>query len=434
MEPIDENESTPTSGRQLKVVQSKANRVSPREIGEDSDSDADVPEWATYESLKTSLSIQSKNHDTVYDLFESDLFHPPIAAMMKMNASMAKMFQIRSESADWSHITDSSPKKRIHMFSVNEIRKLSKQWAMKDFEIGRTLGKGRFATVYLAKERNSGTIVVLKVIYKSVLKELGAEKALRSEIEIQAHLRHPNIIRIYGYFSDEDRIYLVLEYAMNGDIFNEVQLCRLDEHTAANYIAQIVHGIQYMHSNFVIHRDIKLENIYLSGEGQIKMGDFGWAVHNPKNLKGDTVVGTRNYIAPEMLSGEEYDHKVDIWSLGIVAYEMLVGELPFYGVNDKELEHNILTAELKLPGFLSKPCQNLLLGLLKRNPSDRITLEQVLQHPWIIEMLAPKSLKHICINYIRETQRYWRYDTSKLDSKLVKELAFDVVHHRFISE
>jgi len=347
---------------------------------------------------------------------------------------MAKMFQIRSESADWSHITDSSPKKRNQMFSLNEIRKLSKQWAMKDFEIGRTLGKGRFATVYLVKERTSSTIVVLKIIYKSVLKELGAEKALRSEIEIQAHLRHPNIIRIYGYFSDEDRIYLVLEYAMNGDIFNEVQLCRLDERTAANYIAQIARGLQHMHSNFVIHRDIKLENIYLSGEGEIKIGDFGWAVHNPKNLKGDTVVGTRNYIAPEMLSGEEYDHKVDIWSLGIVAYEMLVGELPFYGVNDKELENNILTAELKLPGFLSKPCQNLLISLLKRNPAERITLEQVLQHPWIIEMQSPKTLKLICINFIRETQRYWRYDTSKLDSKLVKELTCDVVHHRFISE
>jgi len=221
---------------------------------------------------------------------------------------------------------------------------------------------------------------------------------------------------------------------MNGDIFNEVQLCRLDERTAATYILQIVRGLQHMHSNFVIHRDIKLENIYLSGEGEIKIGDFGWAIHNPKNLNSLDVVGTRNYLAPEMLSNEEYDHKVDIWSLGVVAYEMLVGELPFYGVDEKELERNILSAELKLPGFLSKPCQNLLLRLLTRNPSDRITLEEVLKHPWIIEMHTPKSLKNMCINFIRETQRYWMYDTSKLDSKLAKELSFDVVHHRFISE
>jgi len=221
---------------------------------------------------------------------------------------------------------------------------------------------------------------------------------------------------------------------MNGDIFNEVQLCRLDERIAANYIAQIARGIQHMHQNFVIHRDIKLENIYVSGEGEIKIGDFGWAVHNPKNLKGDTVVGTRNYIAPEMLSNEEYDHKVDIWSLGIVAYEMLVGELPFYGVDEKELEQNILSALLKLPGFLSKPCQDLLLSLLTRDPSKRITIEGVLNHPWIVEFHSPRSLKNICLQFIRDTKYFWKYDTSKLDPKLQKELSFDTVHHRFLSE
>jgi len=319
-------------------------------------------------------------------------------------------------------------------FAAKEISKLSKQWAMKDFEIGRTLGRGRFATVYLAREKKSGTIVVLKVIYKSVLKELRAERALRSEIEIQAHLRHPNIIRIYGYFSDEDRIYLVLEYAMNGDIFNEVQLCRLDERLAANYIAQIARGLDHMHTNFVIHRDVKLENIYLSGEMEIKIGDFGWAVHNPKNLRGDTVVGTRNYLAPEMLSGEDYDHKVDIWSLGIVAYEMLTGELPFFGVDEKELVHNILNADFKQPGYISKPCLDLLAKLLTRNPAERISLKELLVHPWIVEMHTPPTLKQICIGFIRETDKFWGYDTSKLDPKLVKELQFDMVHHRFLSE
>uniref|UniRef100_A0A6B2LAT4 Aurora kinase n=1 Tax=Arcella intermedia TaxID=1963864 RepID=A0A6B2LAT4_9EUKA len=304
---------------------------------------------------------------------------------------------------------------------------------MKDFEIGRTLGKGRFATVYLSRERKSGTIVVLKIIYKAVLAELGAEKSLRSEIEINAHLNHKNLIRIYGYFSDEERIYLVLEYAMNGDLLNEVQLCRLDERQAAGYIFQIACGLQHMHKHYVIHRDIKLDNIYLNAEGEIKIGDFGWAVHKPKNLEGQ-IVGTKSYLAPEMLLGQNYDYRVDIWSLGVVAYAMIVGELPFFGDNDAELEQNILNAKPKIPGFVSKPCKDLLVNLLKKNPEERITLEELFSHPWITEMNSPPSLKELCIQYIRETNDLEGYDLSVLDPELIEELDFDAVHHRFLSE
>jgi len=172
---------------------------------------------------------------------------------------------------------------------------------MKDFEIGRRLGKGRFAVVYLVREKKSGVIVVLKVIYKNQLLQTGNEKALRSEIEIHAHLEHQNIIRIYGYFSDDERIYLVLEYAINGDIFNDVQLSRLEERIAARYIAQITQALKYIHSNFVIHRDIKLENIYSSANGEIKLGDFGWAVHHPKELKAQEIVGTTTYMVTTII-------------------------------------------------------------------------------------------------------------------------------------
>jgi len=221
---------------------------------------------------------------------------------------------------------------------------------------------------------------------------------------------------------------------MNGDIFNEVQLSRLDERLAANYIVQTTNALKYVHSNFVIHRDIKLENIYLSGEGEIKIGDFGWAIHNPKNLKGAEVVGTRCYMAPEILKGEEYDHSVDIWSLGIVAYEMLTGKVPFYGADDKQLEQNILTKDIKYPGFLSESCINFLKGILEREPAKRITLDEILKHPWIIEMHSPKKLKDLVIHFIRESHSYWDYDLSNLSPELRQQIDLDTINQRFISE
>jgi len=304
---------------------------------------------------------------------------------------------------------------------------------VKDFEIGRKLGKGRFAVVYLARERKSGLIVVLKVIYKNLLRQTGNEKSLRSEIEIHAHLRHPNIIRIYGYFSDEDRIYLVLEYAMNGDIFAEVELSRLEERLAARYIAQIARALDYMHSNYVIHRDIKLENIYINAEGEIKIGDFGWALHNPKNLTSNQIVGTPVYMAPEMLKSEDYNQSVDIWSLGVVAYQILTGKVPFSGSDQAEILNNIITKEIKYPGFLSASCKNFLHGILTKEPEKRLTIMEILQHPWIVEMHTPKTLKEICIQFIRDTS-IWPYDFSQIDSKLLQEIQLDTINHRFISE
>uniref|UniRef100_A0A6B2LB18 Aurora kinase n=1 Tax=Arcella intermedia TaxID=1963864 RepID=A0A6B2LB18_9EUKA len=300
---------------------------------------------------------------------------------------------------------------------------------MKDFDLGRVLGKGRFATVYLAREKLKGFIVVLKVIYKSVLAKYQAERALRSEIEVQAHLRHPNIVRIFGYFHDADRIYLILEYAMNGDIFNDVQSCRLDEHTAASYTAQVGRALHYMHRNYVIHRDIKLENVYLNESGQIKVGDFGWSVHTHK-LKNDKVVGTLHYMAPEMLTPESnlYDHKVDNWALGILLYEMLCSALPFYGETEEDLERKILRGKLKIPPFVSPEAADLMRRLLQKDPRKRMELDELEAHPWVVKQLRVRSLKYLCLKFVRESSKFFEYDLGKLPVKLRLEIQDDTIY------
>ncbi|KAJ3336052.1 hypothetical protein HDU91_001928, partial [Kappamyces sp. JEL0680] len=139
-----------------------------------------------------------------------------------------------------------------------------KRWSLDDFDVGKALGKGKFGRVYLAREKKSGYVVALKVLFKSELAENKVEKQLRREIEIQSHLRHPNILRLYGYFYDPKRVYLILEYAAKGELYRLLQKeTRFSEETSANYISQMAHALAYLHKKNVIHRDIKPENLLL---------------------------------------------------------------------------------------------------------------------------------------------------------------------------
>jgi aurora kinase, other len=143
-------------------------------------------------------------------------------------------------------------------FAIPQSKPKTKQWSLPDFDVGRPLGKGKFGRVYLAREKKSGYIVALKVLFKSELAENHVEKQLRREIEIQSHLRHPNILRLYGYFYDEKRVYLILEYAAKGELYKILQKTKkFDEETSARYILQMAKALQYLHKKHVIHRDIK---------------------------------------------------------------------------------------------------------------------------------------------------------------------------------
>ncbi|KAI8894062.1 kinase-like domain-containing protein, partial [Globomyces pollinis-pini] len=132
------------------------------------------------------------------------------------------------------------------------------KWCLEDFDVGRALGRGKFGRVYLAREKNSGYVVALKVLFKTELHENRVEKQLRREIEIQSHLRHPNILRLYGYFYDAKRVYLILEYAAKGEMYKHLQKQgRFDDETSSKYIYQMTLALQYLHKKHVIHRDIK---------------------------------------------------------------------------------------------------------------------------------------------------------------------------------
>ncbi|KAF2348368.1 Protein kinase domain [Trinorchestia longiramus] len=266
----------------------------------------------------------------------------------------------------------------------------SSSWTINNFDIGRPLGKGKFGNVYLAREKKSKYIVALKVLFKSQLQKANVEHQLRREIEIQAHLRHAHILRLYGYFYDETRVYLILEYAPQGELYKHMQKQpngRFGEVESAKYIRQLSEALRYCHNKKVIHRDIKPENLLLNLSGDLKIADFGWSVHSPSSRRS-TLCGTLDYLPPEMVENKPHDEKVDLWSVGVLCYEFLCGVPPFETETSSETYKRITSVRYKFPPHVSAKARDLISKLLKYHPHERLSLDAVLKHPWILEQAA----------------------------------------------
>ncbi|KAG1329740.1 hypothetical protein G6F62_007535 [Rhizopus arrhizus] len=218
------------------------------------------------------------------------------------------------------------------------------EWRIEDFKVGKHLGTGK-------KEELENSRVV---------------QFIKREIEIQAHLHHPNIIRLFGYFHDETNIYVVLEYAEQGELYKKLEAKgRFSEAEAAKYIVQLSDALEYMHSFGVIHRDLKLENILLSKQGSVKLGDFGWSVHDPRPRRR-TFCGTLDYLPPEMIANEPHTEAVDVWSLGVICYELIVGKPPFEELDDTvEKTYNRITrVDIQFPQSMTTECKQFILKVI----------------------------------------------------------------------
>lgn len=262
-----------------------------------------------------------------------------------------------------SRTSDELAKAEQNQLTLYPQLSMPKHFHLGMFEIGRPLGKGKFGRVYLARERSSGFICALKVLHKSELQEGKVEKQVRREIEIQSNLRHPNILMLYGHFHDSKRVFLILEFAGKGELYKHLRKeNRFPEWKAASYIAQMASALKYLHKKHVIHRDIKPENILVGIHGEIKISDFGWSVHAPNNRR-NTLCGTLDYLPPEMIrpgsKDNFYSEKVDLWSLGVLTYEFLVGQAPFEDT-PVQTHRRIARADMTVPSFVSKEAKDLI--------------------------------------------------------------------------
>ncbi|BEJ17078.1 hypothetical protein CspHIS471_0604790 [Cutaneotrichosporon sp. HIS471] len=262
--------------------------------------------------------------------------------------------------------------------------------SLRDFDIGRPLGKGRFGKVYLARVRSTDFILALKVLDREeIMSNSKAETQALREIEVMRSLRHPNVVRMYDFFAEDDRLVLMLEYAAHGEMFIQLRKRkRFSERRSAKYICEVADGLAYLHTKDIIHRDIKPENLFLGLQGQVKIGDFGWSVHSPTEGQR-TLCGTLSYLSPEMVLGLPHGKAIDIWALGVLAYEFIVGKEPFEAddsAGPRLVHKRICNCDVQFPSFVSDGAKDFILSLLRLKPEDRMPLEQVPEHPWIVAM------------------------------------------------
>ncbi|XP_016357306.1 MAP/microtubule affinity-regulating kinase 4-like isoform X2 [Sinocyclocheilus anshuiensis] len=253
-----------------------------------------------------------------------------------------------------------------------------------NYRLLKTIGKGNFAKVKLARHILTGKEVAIKIIDKTQLNPTSLQKLFR-EVRIMKTLHHPNIVQLFEVIETEKTLYLVMEYASGGEVFDYlVSHGRMKEIEARAKFRQIVSAVHYCHQKNIVHRDLKAENLLLDADANIKIADFGFSNEFTLGNKLDTFCGSPPYAAPELFQGKKYDGpEVDIWSLGVILYTLVSGSLPFDGQNLKELRERVLRGKYRVPFYMSTDCEGILRRFLVLNPSKRCTLEQVMKDKWM---------------------------------------------------
>uniref|UniRef100_A0AAR2KCS8 non-specific serine/threonine protein kinase n=1 Tax=Pygocentrus nattereri TaxID=42514 RepID=A0AAR2KCS8_PYGNA len=252
-----------------------------------------------------------------------------------------------------------------------------------NYRLLKTIGKGNFAKVKLARHVLTGREVMHKGIILSLPHSL--LQNLFREVRIMKILNHPNIVKLFEVIETEKTLYLIMEYASGGEVFDYlVAHGRMKEKEARAKFRQIVSAVQYCHQKRIVHRDLKAENLLLDADMNIKIADFGFSNEFTIGSKLDTFCGSPPYAAPELFQGKKYDGpEVDVWSLGVILYTLVSGSLPFDGQNLKELRERVLRGKYRIPFYMSTDCENLLKKLLVLNPGKRGSLEQIMKDHWM---------------------------------------------------
>lgn len=245
---------------------------------------------------------------------------------------------------------------------------------------GEVIGNGHFGIVKKVKSEN-GEYVAVKIIEKKDIMRSGMIDQMRVEIELLNAIDHPKVIKMIDYEENDKYIYITSEYIEDGDLYNYIKTkSKLLEKEAALYVRQTIEALMYLHSLDIIHRDIKPDNILLGNDG-IKLCDFGWAYQGTE--KQTRQCGTVDYMAPEIVRNAPYGEEVDIWAVGILAYELVTGELPFFHETYHGTLKNIIKLKYIIPGYVSRECSDFIKRLLVYFPEQRLSLHRAYEHEWL---------------------------------------------------
>jgi len=284
---------------------------------------------------------------------------------------------------------------------------LHKNFSLGNYRLLEHIGKGSFASVWKAENIQTHCIVAIKAIKKSSLVDDVSRTRFDREINLMMRFKHPFIAEFFELIEDNLHYYIVMELAEGGNILEYVNKNgKLDEEMAKHYFIQIVSVLEYLHNTLnVAHRDIKCENVLIDKSNNIRIVDFGLSnVFTVSNPLMKTTCGSPAYAAPEMVSNQPYSSMADIWSTGILLFAICAGYLPYDDSNINRLLHKIVYTETTYPLHFSNFLADLIEKMLMKNPSHRMTLEEIKAHPWF-PLLEYMKIQSICIQYRKEFEQ-----------------------------
>ncbi|XP_006891920.1 PREDICTED: protein kinase C theta type-like isoform X1 [Elephantulus edwardii] len=295
---------------------------------------------------------------------------------------------------------------------------------IEDFILHKMLGKGSFGKVFLAEFKKTNQVFAIKALKKDVvLMDDDVECTMVEKRVLSLAWEHPFLTHMFCTFQTKENLFFVMEYLNGGDLMYHIQIChKFDLCRATFYAAEIILGLQFLHSKGIVYRDLKLDNILLDKDGHIKIADFGMC---KENMLGDartnTFCGTPDYIAPEILLGQKYNHSVDWWSFGVLLYEMLIGQSPFHGQDEEELFHSIRMDNPFYPRWLEKEARDLLVKLFVREPEKRLGVRgDIRQHP-LFQEINWEELERKEIEPPFKPKVKSPYDCSNFDKEFLNE-------------
>ncbi|KAI0090643.1 hypothetical protein BDY19DRAFT_984342 [Irpex rosettiformis] len=247
-----------------------------------------------------------------------------------------------------------------------------------NYTLGKVIGEGTYGKVRLGTHRLTGVRVAIKQIPKAM------SASLTREIHHHRQLHHPHITQLFEVIATENNIWLVTELCSGGELFDYLaEKGRLSEDETRLFFGQLCLAVAYLHEKGIVHRDLKLENVLLDERCRVKLGDFGFTREFERGVFLETFCGTTGYASPEMLMSQKYlGPEVDIWSLGVILYTLLTGTLPFDDDNEVIMRAKVIKGEFEDPEWLSDDARNLLKSILQSEPPKRLTIAQILAHPW----------------------------------------------------
>ncbi|KAJ9224763.1 camp-dependent protein kinase type 2 [Paecilomyces variotii] len=372
----------PTLGGLLKKKRTKDSNSLSKEISSSQETGADNHTNPNSPVDANHSSNQSQMNSTVAQS------HPSSASQHQNVSSIHHLINHHdAQAAGGGHHGSQSQQQAVKA----QPRQLKGKYLLEDFSIQRTLGTGSFGRVHLVQSKHNHRFYAIKVLKKAQVVKMKQVEHTNDERRMLQRVRHPFLITLWGTFQDSNNLYMVMDFVEGGELFSLLRKSqRFPNPVAKFYAAEVTLALEYLHSQHIIYRDLKPENLLLDRHGHLKITDFGFAKEVPDITW--TLCGTPDYLAPEVVSSKGYNKSVDWWSLGILIFEMLCGFTPFWDSGSPvKIYENILRGKIKYPPYMHPDAVDLLSQLITPDLTKRLGnlhggSEDVKNHPWFAEV------------------------------------------------